>query len=281
MTWAVFLVFLSINANEKLQISRELYMKGDFLKAAAELDSLLSSGQLTEKEEIVAARKYLGASYFILGKQDKAREEFKEILKLDPNVGLSLKEFPPEIVNFFNEVKIEIKTTMEETGQAPSPSTAAPKEETIESTTGLAVTMAAPGQEPIVRKRGSLAFSILPFGVGQLYQREKLKGYLLMGGETALLTINLVSLFERLSMRNSDGTYNNPHKAESLKKVQNISAIGFYAALAYGLGDSLWEYFRKDKKEPAVHEHSKKEHKKLRWGLALGTREELQIWLVF
>lgn len=80
--------------------------EGDFELAVVTLDGVVqklrgkgSSGELTR------AHVYLGVAYLGLRQEQPARASFLEALRMDPGLQLSRREYPPRIVDFFEEVR--------------------------------------------------------------------------------------------------------------------------------------------------------------------------------
>ncbi|MFA6035304.1 MAG: hypothetical protein WC889_20575, partial [Myxococcota bacterium] len=85
------------------------YEHGDYAEAVETLGSVLNPVKLTSEDDIITARKYLGASYYFAQKKNEAAEEFKKLLLLRPDYNLDAFLFPPPMVLFFDEIRMGMK----------------------------------------------------------------------------------------------------------------------------------------------------------------------------
>lgn len=109
--------------------------EGDFDAALITLDGVVKrlSGQQAQAKELARAYTYLAIAYVGLAQQESARAKFLAAWKADRNMTLSPKEFPPNIIQFFEEAKkegqekanAETKPVATTPTQAPAPVTAA------------------------------------------------------------------------------------------------------------------------------------------------------------
>ena len=105
--------------------------EGDFDAALITLDGVVKrlSGQQGQAKELARAYTYLAIAYVGLAQQETARAKFLAAWKADRNMTLSPKEFPPNIIQFFEEAKkeaegkagAEAKPPATTPGPAPSP----------------------------------------------------------------------------------------------------------------------------------------------------------------
>lgn len=80
--------------------------EGDFELAVVTLDGVvqgLRGGG--SPRELARAHVYLGVAYLGLRQEQAARASFLEALRTDPGLELSRREYPPRIVDFFEEVR--------------------------------------------------------------------------------------------------------------------------------------------------------------------------------
>ncbi len=107
--------------------------EGDFDAALITLDAVVKrlSGQQGQAKELARAYTYLAIAYVGLAQQETARAKFLAAWKADKSLTLSPKEFPPNIIQFFEEAKkeaedkarAETKPTTATPSPAPSPVT--------------------------------------------------------------------------------------------------------------------------------------------------------------
>jgi hypothetical protein len=113
--------------------------EGDFDAALITLDGVVKrlSGQQGQAKELARAYTYLAIAYVGLAQQESARAKFLAAWKADKSMTLSPKEFPPNIIQFFEEAKkegeakagAEAKPPAATPGPAPSPVTTTEKAE--------------------------------------------------------------------------------------------------------------------------------------------------------
>src|SRR5712691_2143545 len=83
--------------------------EGDFDAALMTLDGVVRrlSGQKGQATELARAYTYLAIAYVGLAQQETAKAKFLEAWKADKQMTLSPKEFPPNIIEFFEQAKKE------------------------------------------------------------------------------------------------------------------------------------------------------------------------------
>ncbi|HEY4716385.1 MAG TPA: hypothetical protein VII00_04700 [bacterium] len=207
MPMVIFLFFLSFPlAAEGLDEGVSLYFNKNYAESITAFEKILDSGQL-KKNEILTAESYLGAANFLLDKKGVASGWFLSILKNEPGYELSQIYFPPEIVEFFNELKLS--------------------------------------SAPLLFKRREkmLLLNFLPFGAGQFQNHEYIKGSILLGLETAALSINLGSYFTRKALE-EDGKYltDDLSRAKRFQNIQIIAGASFISMYIYGIVDGMLNY---------------------------------------
>src|SRR5688572_27641962 len=83
--------------------------EGDFENAVVTLDSVVRrlSAQPARTKDLARAYTYLSIAYQGLGQEQQAKAKFLEALKLDRDMTLSSREFPPRILEFFEKTRRE------------------------------------------------------------------------------------------------------------------------------------------------------------------------------
>lgn len=103
------LCFFCPEAWADLKTAKEAYAVGDYDRAIEELRSLLYPvSQLAAKYDEIEAHTLLGASYFYKDDHERARKEFREVLRLEPEAVLDPFKFPPGMREVFDGVRKEI-----------------------------------------------------------------------------------------------------------------------------------------------------------------------------
>jgi tetratricopeptide (TPR) repeat protein len=156
-----------------LEQAKNFYNGGEYEKAITELEQALQFlKQLTQLDQ-VEAYKYLAFSYVAFGDKEKAKEQFRLALKLDPKMELDPSVVSPKIIKVFEEVKSEF---------AANPPPVKPP---------VKPPVTPPAAQPHRSEAVTTAMSCCIPGLGQMYRGEKSQGttLMIMGGVT------LVSFF--------------------------------------------------------------------------------------
>jgi hypothetical protein len=101
--------------------------EGDFDAAVITLDGVVKrlSAQKSQAKELGRAYTYLAIAYVGLAQQETAKAKFLEAWKADKSIILSPKEFPPNIIDFFDQAKKEgeekAETEAKPTSTTPKP----------------------------------------------------------------------------------------------------------------------------------------------------------------
>lgn len=214
------------DAGKGLKLGVYAYEHGDYAEAITSLTGVLNPLRLAAEEDIVQARRYLGASLFFSGKKDEAAEEFTRLLLLNPDLRLDAFVFPPQLVLFFDEVKASIKEQLEK----------ARAQRLLKETIRIA--------DRRVELR-SLYVNLIPFGAPQFQNGDRVKGWVLLGTGSALLALNVASYWAARSYAGADGYYATEAAradASSWRTVQFTSLGLLGGAWAYGIADGFIYY---------------------------------------
>jgi len=95
----------------------DLYKESDFTKAIDELNKGLSIleksiNQLKARNDLINAHLHLGLAYIGVNDTAKAKEQFKDIIRLDPKYSMDPNAYSRKVVSIFNETKAEYLTTL-------------------------------------------------------------------------------------------------------------------------------------------------------------------------
>lgn len=205
----------------QLQEAENAFRFQDYVTAEKLLYPLLHPEVvISDPDDILKAREYLGACYYWLGNEKRMEEEFTALLTLSPTHRLDPFYYPPELIEKVELLRArlaELKViSVEGRERRDEKHTCVVPKETI--------------------SRRSRWVAMLPFGVGQFYNGANVKGALFLTGETLALGTNIASYFAAERLRGSDGFYSPAERrtAEKLRIVQYAS-LGFLVALA------LWD----------------------------------------
>ena len=214
------------SAEKSLKLGVYAYEHGDYAEAIASLSGVLSPLRLTAEDDVAQARKYLGASLFFSGKKDEAAEEFKRLLLLNPDLRLDAFVFPPQLVLFFDEVKASCKDQLDK----------ARAQRLLKESLRV-------GERRVELR--SLYVNAIPFGAPQFQNGDRVKGWVLLGAEAALLALNVAAFWAARSYADGGGYYATEADrsgASTWRTIQLTSLGLFGGAWAYGVADGLIYY---------------------------------------
>lgn len=94
---------------QDLAIAKEAYDNAEFEKAVAFLNEALKKTAAQDRQQRIEIFRFLGQSYLAQGKSSQAEEAFRSLLREDPDHQMNPLLTSPKIVQFFEEVKAQIK----------------------------------------------------------------------------------------------------------------------------------------------------------------------------
>ncbi len=235
------------DAAAQLKSAIEDFEFGEHGVAEKKLFAILNPIQLTSAEDVILARQYLGACYFLLDQRPRAEAEFAKILVLDAEHKLDPEVFSPALVQFFEDVRQRTGVTLKKDPGAAPIATPAPS-----PAADLGDVRAPAELKTDVSHKPPLGLAFVPLGVGQFNNRQPLKGTLFAVSEVGLITTALITygMFQGLGRTNSRGDFEvtdpaDQSKAEGLQSVFlgtlyagiGIAAVGIVEALVSYPGD--------------------------------------------
>jgi tetratricopeptide (TPR) repeat protein len=236
-TLALALLVGAPSVTGTLEAAIEDFEFGEHAAAAKKLEGVLDPLRLESAEDVILARQYLGACYFLLERRPLAEAEFAKILALDPEHKLDPEVFSPALVQYFEEVRVR-------TGLALRPRRAPPTETEPGPGRGPPPT-ATPGPEdppvrtlpvPLPPDNGPLALRFVPFGVGQFANRHSIRGALFATAEVGLFATAGATwaMFQGLKVGDQGGraVFADQDDANRASTLQSIYLTTFYAGLA-------------------------------------------------
>jgi tetratricopeptide (TPR) repeat protein len=143
-----------------LERAKFYYNNGEYENAIKELESALQYLKQLNQNEQVEAYKYLAFSYVAFGDKEKAKEQFKKALSLEPKLELDPATVSPKIIKVFEEAKAEMAPVT----PPPSPPAIQPKG-----------TQVSPRPRTVSTTMALARSCCLP-GWGQIYKGEESKG---------------------------------------------------------------------------------------------------------
>lgn len=104
---------------EALAIARAAFEYRDFDQVIEVLDSWVHPPRILDPERMRSARQLLGVSLHVEGNERGAREEFAQLLLLDPGHQLDPFVVPPRVIATFEEVRQQLAPRLEESPPPP------------------------------------------------------------------------------------------------------------------------------------------------------------------
>ncbi len=106
--------FSAEKAKEPLEKGKKYYEDSEFTKAIEELRRAVDLLEKTSRErsrnnDLIDAHIHLGLAYIGVSEADKAKQQFKEALRLDPERKLNEDFYAPKVIKLFNKAKEEVK----------------------------------------------------------------------------------------------------------------------------------------------------------------------------
>ena len=213
----------ALGASTKLRAAKDYYDFGEFGRACEMLFDLRRASDLSGEDNATVLI-YLGACNHILGRRAAATEAFSALLDLKPTATLDPVEFPPEMVEFFREVRASHRP--------PAASTSPPSEERPAHRPEPRDEVDRPPIAPARRKHKIMALA--PFGLGQFQNGDTAKGSVFVALQTISLTVGVVGLALFESEKDSGGfllggQFADEEKAENYRRVYygGFAAFGF------------------------------------------------------
>ncbi len=230
------------DTSAQLKGAIEEFEFGEHAAAEKKLFPLLNPIQLASAEDVILARQYLGACYFLLDQRPRAEAEFAKILVLDAEHKLDPEVFSPALVQFFEDVRQRTGVTLRRADPSPPPSPSPSP-----SAAGPPLVLTVPPARP------PLGLAFVPFGVGQFNNHQPVKGALFAVSEIGLVATAITTfvMFRGLGETNASGAFEvtdpaDQSRAESLQSVflatlyagVGIAAIGIVEAVVSYPGDA-------------------------------------------
>jgi hypothetical protein len=241
--------------NENLQRGKNAYDRGEFARAVEIVRPLLYPEMHLQTEgQIVQAHRILGVAYLFETKQAEATEEFRRLLQLMPDYRFDPLLDPPEVVDFFNNVRKGYEAELgdlEARRKAMEQARQRDKEECEKVRAGPAFIERRVG-------RNSFAINFIPFGAGQFQNGHRKKGWAFLISESVLGAVSIGALATNLAVYglrsqrscrvDASSTacpadaidHTDENRSRRLTQVQVASGAMFFAAVAWGVIDAIY-----------------------------------------
>ena len=163
--------------------------RAEFTRAKDLLVTLVDAPQLSDEDRL-QARIYLAASYYGLGDRASAKAQFLTLVRRYPRVELDPGLFLPEVVDLFQQARMEVLKEGPPTSTTTSPGTTATTQTTAPGkAVGEKPRTGAPPPAASGSKAGLAATTFLPFGAGQFARGDATMGHVFLWSEVGALAL--------------------------------------------------------------------------------------------
>jgi len=243
--------------NEDLQRGKNAYDRGEFARVVEIVRPLLYPEiRLQSEGLIVQAHRILGVAYLFEKDQTEATHEFRRLLQLMPDYHFDPLLDPPEVVDFFNNVRKGYEAEigdLEARHKAMEQARRRDKEECDKVRAGPAVIEKRVG-------RNSFTTNFIPFGAGQFQNGHRVKGWAFFVSETVLGAVSIGAFATNLAVYGfrpqrpcrydpgstacpvDDIDHTDENRSRWLTRVQVASGAMFFGAVAWGILDAIYFY---------------------------------------
>jgi tetratricopeptide (TPR) repeat protein len=215
------------------EAARRNYDKQSYAKAARGLESLVGGVVPRARNPVVRleARKYLGATYLFLGKNEAAREQFRLLLEEDPDYDIDPVAFHEAVVTTFQEVqkKVQVERARREAVDAArrKRERAGELEELIRQQQRIQG-LEELARTETVKKVNSRWIAALPFGIGQFQNENRRLGIMFAVTESAFLAASIATFIGHNSLRDENPA---PSELERARRVERALRIGNWVSV--------------------------------------------------
>jgi tetratricopeptide (TPR) repeat protein len=218
--------------SQDLDHARQSFRQHDY-DAAMKLATFLlyPDEKLALPVDLVEAHVILGASNFETGHRAEAKTEFEKALQIQPDKSLTDLLFSEGAIRLFDQTKTDIEARAERDAQLRK---LADERERIRKYK----------ESLVVVERRSFGVNFVPFGAGQLQNKQQVRGVLFAAGEGLTGGIS-VGVFLYLAGKYGLDAQVPVLEGPGVRRLQQIeigTGIAFFAIYAWGVVDSLWHY---------------------------------------
>lgn len=231
---AAFALPVAADELSDFESARRNYDKQNYSKAAKGLESLVGGAVPRATNPVVRleARKYLGATYLFMGKDEAAREQFRLLLEEDSDYDIDPVAFPEAVVKTFQEVK---RDTSEDRARKEALEAARQQRERSDEIEELVLQqqriqeLEELASVETVEKVNSRWIAALPFGIGQFQNQDRKLGIMFAVTESALLAASIATFIGHNSLRDENPA---PEELDRARRVERALRIGNWVSVA-------------------------------------------------
>lgn len=216
------------DASAAVKLAKNAFDFKDFKTVVAILDPWLHPPRIVDRTLMIEARRLMGVTLHAQGRVDEAREEFGQLLLLDPKHELDPFVVPPNVIATFESVREQMRATLDELiGKKPVEEPPPPK---------------TTAEIRIVEVPPSFAM-YLPGGLPQFMLEEYGWGFTWLTLQLVSLAANVYSYFAARDLDTESGTY------KALFAIQYVGFIGF---LGTWVGSAVQGHFQLEATREAI-----------------------------
>jgi tetratricopeptide (TPR) repeat protein len=217
----------------QLDDGRKSFKRGDWQSAIQKINLLLYPElQLARKEQVVEAHILLGAAHYQSGNRERAREEFKRALQIEPEQSIGAQLYSEGAIRLFEETKTDLRIAKEREDEKAR---VAQRLKEIEDYK----------KSLIVYETHPYYVNFVPFGAGQFQNRHRGKGLAfavtqgVTGGVSAGIFLYLASKYGLVS---SSVPIEEAGRVLTLQQIEVAAAAAFFGLYAWSVVDALVNY---------------------------------------
>ncbi len=216
-----------------LERAKTYYNNGEYENAINELEDALQFLKQLKQVDQVEAYKYLAFSYVAFGDNNKAKEQFKKALALNPKLELDPASVSPKIIKVFEEAKAEMGSLQ------PPPVQPPPVKPPVK-----------PPMRSVSKFHATMRSCFVP-GWGQMYKGHGGKGLMIMIGSGVTLGLGLTAgaiantkheKYDEIGDErpwDHDAIYDAWSAWDRWQKITGVTFIAFGCLYAYNIFDVL------------------------------------------
>jgi hypothetical protein len=200
-------------ARQLLRKAIDHYVAGRYPLTVKTLRPLVESRVLKDRADQMESLRTYGVALYLVGAKVAAERAFRSLLRIAANTRLDPSFVRPEVVKFFEQVRVRYEDERLQDARRRGPG-------------------------------GSALVNLLP-PWGQFQNKQPTKAYAILGAEIGLVTLSVVSGALLWSWRDSTGVFGDKEgAADVLRPINLASFFSLAAVLIYGVADGLYYYYR-------------------------------------
>ena len=230
---AAFALPVAADELSDFESARRNYDKQNYAKAARGLESLVGGAVPRATNPVVRleARKYLGATYLFLGKDERAREQFRSLLEEDPDYDIDPVAFPEAVVQTFQGLKKEVSAQRARKDALEAARRQRERSDEVEELVRQQQrnqTLEELAAVETVEKVNSRWIAAIPFGAGQFQNEDRGLGIMFAVTESAFVAASIATFIGHNSLRDENPA---PSEIERARRVERALRIGNWVSV--------------------------------------------------